>query len=100
MASTHTTAVPVPVGDDNVTAIVTYSYAPGRPAVMYLRNGDPGYPAESPEVEALAIYVGGHPAPKWFEEAASDHIHEWLIEHHEEPGPDPDAAREAKQDAI
>ena len=26
-------------------------YTPGRPAVMYLRNGDPGYPAEGPEIE-------------------------------------------------
>lgn len=27
------------------------NYSPGRPAVMYLRNGDPGYPAEPEEYE-------------------------------------------------
>lgn len=27
------------------------SYSPGRPAVMYLRNGDPGYPEEPAEIE-------------------------------------------------
>jgi hypothetical protein len=27
------------------------SYLPGAPAVMYLRNGDPGYPADPPEFE-------------------------------------------------
>lgn len=26
-------------------------YTPGRPAVMYLRNGDPGYPDEPAEIE-------------------------------------------------
>ena len=27
------------------------SFSPGRPAVMHLRNGDPGYPAEPSEYE-------------------------------------------------
>lgn len=26
-------------------------YTPGRPAVMYLHNGDPGYPADPEEIE-------------------------------------------------
>ena len=30
---------------------VTGNYSPGSPAVLYLRNGDPGYPAEPPEFE-------------------------------------------------
>ena len=29
----------------------------GRPAAMYLRNGDPGYPAEDAEFELTDIYV-------------------------------------------
>ena len=28
-----------------------------RPAVMYLRNGDPGYPAEGGEIEDYKIYA-------------------------------------------
>jgi hypothetical protein len=27
-----------------------YDYSPGRPAVMYLRNGDPGYPEDPPQL--------------------------------------------------
>jgi hypothetical protein len=33
---------------------VTYSYSPAIPGVMYLRNGDPGYPEEPAEVEILS----------------------------------------------
>jgi hypothetical protein len=33
-----------------VKVLVT-RYTPGRPAVMYLRNGDPGYPADPEELE-------------------------------------------------
>lgn len=36
---------------------VKFTYTPGRPAVMYLRNGDPGYPAEGPEIEVQDIVV-------------------------------------------
>ena len=32
--------------------IVEYSFSKGSPAVMYQRNGDPGWPAEPAEVEA------------------------------------------------
>ena len=35
---------------------------PGRPAVHYLRNGDPGYPAEEAEMELLGADDGkGNP---------------------------------------
>ena len=33
---------------------IEYSYIKGSPAVMYLRNGDPGWPAEPAEMEMLA----------------------------------------------
>lgn len=36
---------------------VKYTFAPGCPAVMYLRNGDPGYPAEGPEIEIVEILI-------------------------------------------
>ena len=31
-------------------------YTPGSPAVMYLKNGDPGYPAEGPDIGEIAVY--------------------------------------------
>ncbi len=38
---------------------ITFTYSPGRPAVMYLRNGDPGYPEEPAEVEITSLNIGG-----------------------------------------
>lgn len=40
---------------------VEYTYSPGRPMKMYLRNGDPGYPAESPEIEITGVFVEDYP---------------------------------------
>lgn len=37
--------------------IVDYGYYAGCPAKLYLRNGDPGYPAEPPEVEITKVLV-------------------------------------------
>lgn len=45
------------LGDDTVT--VEYFYSPGRPAVMTLRNGDPGYPEDPAQVEILTV-TGPH----------------------------------------
>ena len=94
MATKHTMDVPVTVGDDEVIVAVNYNYSPGRPAVMYLRNGDPGYPADPPEIEAMEMKVKGEHVPQWFADAVCDAIHEWLYENHEDEGPDPDAARD------
>ena len=33
---------------------ITFSLSPGSPAVMYQRNGDPGWPAESAEIELIS----------------------------------------------
>ena len=33
------------------------NYTPGRPAVMYLRNGDPGYPADPAEFELTEVCI-------------------------------------------
>ena len=35
-----------------------YDYSPGRPAVMYLRNGDPGYPEDPPELTVNRLTRG------------------------------------------
>ena len=44
---------------------VKYTFRPGRPAMMYLRNGDPGYPAEDPEIEIVDVVVEDWPGPVW-----------------------------------
>jgi len=37
---------------------ITFEFRAGRPAVMYLRNGDPGYPADPDEIEFVSISPG------------------------------------------
>lgn len=47
-----------PDGDEEVETLildVTASITDYYPAVMYLSNGDPGYPAEGGEVEGLEV---------------------------------------------
>ena len=36
---------------------VDFDYTPGTPDVMYLPNGDPGYPGEAPELEVTRVYA-------------------------------------------
>lgn len=38
---------------------VEFDATPYRPAVMYLSNGDPGYPAEGGEVEVTDVFLDG-----------------------------------------
>lgn len=38
---------------------VEFTATPYRPAVMYLSNGDPGYPAEGGEVEVVDVFLDG-----------------------------------------
>lgn len=38
---------------------VEFDHTPYRPAVMYLSNGDPGYPAEGGEVEVTDVFLDG-----------------------------------------
>lgn len=35
------------------TVLIEYAFSKGCREVLYLRNGDPGFPAEPPEVEAV-----------------------------------------------
>lgn len=55
------------VGDDAIQLDVTAEVSDYYPAVMYLRHGDPGYPAEGGEVESLTVYMPDgsemHPVP-------------------------------------
>ncbi len=42
-----------------VSLDIEATIAPGRAAVMYLKNGDPGYPAEGAEINELTIKLNG-----------------------------------------
>jgi hypothetical protein len=77
--------------------VITFGYRSGRREVRYLRNGDPGYPADPPEVEFISISPGpgdnaAFPdlAQKWLEEWAND----WLDEHED------DAIEQAESDLL
>ena len=67
--STHKLMAAIPHGDPDLGAEIecqiTFRYARGAPAVMYLRNGDPGYPADPDEIEFLSAvpYCNGKPSP-------------------------------------
>ena len=39
--------------EDDVDCVFRVDYAPGTPDVMYMSNGDPGYPGDGPELEVL-----------------------------------------------
>lgn len=60
------------------TIEITFTYKRGSPAVMYQRNGDPGWPAEPAEVEFIsAKLVNGDgllPTPDQLNDWAQD----WL----------------------
>lgn len=100
----HTT----PDGDSAETTInVEFTYTPGCPAVMYQRNGDPGWPAEPSEVEFQRAFrrVDG----KWIELIRGEWLEDWAIAAlaAADPdrvancipsGPDPDDARDAAFD--
>ena len=45
------------LGERDVNFVVIHS--PATPDVMYLRNGDPGYPGDPAEVEVLAAKLDG-----------------------------------------
>jgi len=45
------------LGENDITFIV--SYRPGTPDVMYLSNGDPGYPGDPCELEVLSATCNG-----------------------------------------
>lgn len=78
----------------DVSFIISYSYSPGRPAVMYLRNGDPGYPADPPEIEVNSLHVivkkdgveTYEAIPRWLEQIIidSDNFFAYLYENHDE----------------
>ena len=55
--SKHTITAFAPFGldPDGLPCDITFTYSKGRPAVMHLRNGDPGYPADPPDVDFISV---------------------------------------------
>ena len=52
---------------EGVAMEFTVDYRPGTPDVMYLRNGDPGYPGDPPELEVEAVWCNGVDVTKAFD---------------------------------
>lgn len=48
-------ACPFANSDDGIEVEITFNFTRGRPMVRYLRNGDPGYPADPDEVEVVSV---------------------------------------------
>jgi len=46
----------IEVHGDELDVVVEFTYSPGTPDVMYLSNGDPGYPGDPGECEVEAVY--------------------------------------------
>ena len=84
--SKHNFQTEFDIGGNTVDLWVTYTCTPGTPDVYYLRNGDPGYPGDPPEMEIESIKWAKTPpgtAPVWHEikdEALFDLLcnDEWL----------------------
>lgn len=45
--------------DDGLNVRLTFEYTKGYEAVMYLRNGDPGYPGEPDAVDLIDVQLLG-----------------------------------------
>ena len=86
MSTRHSQIVPFTVDDADVLAEVEYNYTKGSPAVMYQRNGDPGWPADPPEIEVLSIQVKHKEVPDWlFDLLVDGDFYQRLFDKHEEP---------------
>jgi hypothetical protein len=74
-----------PEGDEiEIPICVRYTWSPGCRARLHLSNGDPGWPAEDPEVEIVSAEVdvlGG--APVELSDLEESEIRTWIVESHE-----------------
>lgn len=57
---------------------VEFTYTRRRPAVMYLRNGDPGYPEEPAELEVSEVTLNGKPIGGFLTDAQHQQIEELI----------------------
>ena len=67
-----------------VDMYVEFNYSEYRPAVYYLSNGDPGYPAEGGEFEITSIQVGGIEIGTLIDDDACAEIEQIIINNYEE----------------
>lgn len=58
--------------------LIEYSFSKGSPAVMYQRNGDPGWPAEPAEVEALSAKLISGDGLEPTQDQVLDWARDWL----------------------
>jgi len=102
----HEFATTIEVNGDELDVVVEYTFSPGTPDVMYLSNGDPGYPGDPGECEVLAVYrTDDKKREKDLMPALPKDIIEYLFERACDEGPDAlndayEAAMEDKAEAA
>ena len=79
---------------DAIECSIVYTYSPGRPMVMYLRNGDPGYPEEPATVDFVSAECA-HPLNPAMQKMLDD----WAIEYLASDDGFDDACNHAADDA-
>jgi len=98
---------PFPDDDSAVKVEIHYHYIPGHPAVMYLSNGDPGYPEEPADVEIFAVAIADNYGMIVSDDQLNAAVDNWyegegydlLIQHAERlREPDPDDLRDERKD--
>ncbi len=68
---------PFGLNKDGLEVVIQFKYSPGRPAVMYLKNGDPGYPADPPEVDFVEANLVHHTIDTGMQKM----LDEWAVEY-------------------
>jgi len=66
------------LGENDIEFVVDYS--PGTPAVMYLSNGDPGYPGDPCELEIVSATCNGVDITKAFDFGESASLYDQLLD--------------------
>ena len=69
---------------DDVEFEVEFSYIPGTPDVLYLPNGDPGYPGDPAELELISVQLWGVELIKSIPEDMQDKFEMYLAENIED----------------
>jgi hypothetical protein len=67
---------------EHVELTAHYDYYPGRPGVHTLRNGDPGFPDDPPELEVDYLDDGvNRVAFESLSEEVREHVEQQIIDH-------------------
>ncbi|TAJ89697.1 hypothetical protein [Reyranella sp.] len=76
--SRHKMQAFVPFGLGDLEVEIAFDFTRGRPAAMYLRNGDPGYPADPDEVEFVSARLVDREADPVMQKMAGEWAEEYL----------------------